>query len=191
MTRTTAIQTRVLVVLLTSLLLGACMSSGGSVAQRRQSVQNMRDQVLNELYQEKPDVRAQIQSAPGYAVFSNANVNIIFASIGGGYGILHDRSTGRDTYLKMGELGVGLGIGAKDFRAVLVFHTRDAVQRFQDYGMSVGAGADAAAVTSDQGGAVGGELNFDNITVYQMTESGLALQATLKGTRYWPDPALN
>jgi hypothetical protein len=65
------------------------------------------------------------------------------------------------------------------------------VKRFQDYGMSVGAGADAAAVTRDQGGAVGGELNFDNITVYQMTESGLALQATLKGTRYWPDPALN
>lgn len=191
MMSTNAIRNRALLVLLTSLLLGACMSSGGSVAQRRQSVQNMRDQVLNELYQEKPDVRAQIQSAPGYAVFSNANVNIIFASIGGGYGILHDRSTGRDTYLKMGELGVGLGIGAKDFRAVLVFHTRDAVQRFQDYGMSVGAGADAAAVTSDQGGAVGGELNFDNITVYQMTESGLALQATLKGTRYWPDPALN
>lgn len=191
MTRLPANRTMTLLVLMASLLLGACMSSGGSVAQRRQSVQNMRDQVLNELYQEKPDVRAQIQSAPGYAVFSNANVNIIFASIGGGYGILHDRSTGRDTYLKMGELGVGLGIGAKDFRAVLVFHTRDAVQRFQDYGMSVGAGADAAAVTSDQGGAVGGELNFDNITVYQMTESGLALQATLKGTRYWPDPALN
>jgi lipid-binding SYLF domain-containing protein len=191
MTRLHAKRTMTLLVLLTSLLLGACMSNTGSVAQRRQSVQDMRDRVLSELYQEKPDVRAQIQSAPGYAVFSNANVNIIFASIGGGYGILHDRSTGRDTYLKMGELGVGLGIGAKDFRAVLVFHTRDAVQRFQDYGMSVGAGADAAAVTSDQGGAVGGELNFDNITVYQMTESGLALQATLKGTRYWPDPALN
>lgn len=182
---------RTALVLFASLLLGACMSSGGSVAQRRQAVQDMREQVLAELYREKPDVRAQIQSAPGYAVFSNANVNLIFASIGGGYGILHDRGTGRDTYLKMGELGVGLGLGAKDFRAVLVFHTSDALARFQDYGMSVGAGADAAAVASDQGGAVGGELNFDNITVYQMTESGLALQATLKGTRYWPDPALN
>lgn len=190
MTMLRTIHTRTLL-LLASLLLGACMSSGGSVVQRRQAVQDMREQVLSELYRQKPDVRAQIQSAPGYAVFSNANVNIIFASIGGGYGIMHDRSTGRDTYLKMGELGVGLGIGAKDFRAVLVFHTSDAVKRFQDYGMSVGAGADAAAVTSDQGGAVGGELNFDNITVYQMTESGLALQATLKGTRYWPDPALN
>ncbi len=184
-------RTRVALVLLASLLLDACMSNGGSVAQRRQAVQDMRNQVLNELYRQKPDVRAQIQSAPGYAVFSNANVNLLFASVGGGYGIMHDRGTGRDTYLKMGELGVGFGLGVKDFRAVLVFHTNDAVKRFQDYGVSLGAGADAAAVASDQGGAVGGELNFDNITVYQMTESGLALQATLKGTRYWPDPALN
>lgn len=180
-----------ILVLLCSLLLGACMNSGGSVASKRQAVQDMRDQVLAALYQEKPDVRAQLQSAPGYAVFSNANVNIIFASFGGGYGILHDRSAGRDTYLKMGELGVGFGLGVKDFRAVLVFHTQDALRRFQDYGVSVGAGADAAAVASSQGGAVGGELNFDNITVYQITESGLALQATLKGTKYWPDPALN
>lgn len=186
-----SIRARALFVLLASLLLGACMSSGGSVAQRRQTVQDMRASVLAELYQQKPDVRAQIQSAPGYAVFSNANVNLVFASFGGGYGVMHDRGTGRDTYLKMGELGVGFGLGVKDFRAVLVFHTADAVKRFQDYGVSVGAGADAAAVASDQGGAVGGELNFDNITVYQMTEAGLALQATLKGTRYWPDPALN
>jgi lipid-binding SYLF domain-containing protein len=185
------IRTRTVLVLLASLLLVACMSNSGSVSQRRQAVQDMRDQVLSELYRQKPDVRAQIQSAPGYAVFSNANVNLLFASFGGGYGIMHDRGAGRDTYLKMGELGVGFGLGVKDFRAVLVFHTSDAVKRFQDYGVSLGAGADAAAVASDQGGAVGGELNFDNITVYQMTESGLALQATLKGTRYWPDPALN
>jgi len=191
MTMLRTIRTRTLLVLLASLLLGACMSNSGSVAQRRQAVQDMRDQVLSELYRQKSDVRAQIQSAPGYAVFSNANVNLLFASFGGGYGIMHDRGTGRDTYLKMGELGVGFGLGVKDFRAVLVFHTSDAVKRFQDYGVSLGAGADAAAVASDQGGAVGGELNFDNITVYQMTESGLALQATLKGTRYWPDPALN
>jgi hypothetical protein len=32
---------------------------------------------------------------------------------------------------------------------------------------------------------------FDNITIYQLTESGLALQATVKGTKYWKDDALN
>jgi hypothetical protein len=31
----------------------------------------------------------------------------------------------------------------------------------------------------------------DNVTVYQMTETGLALQATIKGTRFWEDEALN
>lgn len=172
------------------LLLTACVS-GGSVEQKRAVVQDMKTQALNDLYKEKPDVRQQIQSAPGYAVFTNANVNLIFASFGGGYGLLHNSRTGKETYLKMGEVGIGLGIGVKDFRVVLVFHTDDAMQRFEDYGVAVGAQADAAAVASDQGASVGGELTLDNITVYQMTESGLALQATLKGTKYWPDSSLN
>ena len=29
------------------------------------------------------------------------------------------------------------------------------------------------------------------MTIYQLTESGLALQATIKGTRFWKDDALN
>jgi len=171
-------------------LLTACVS-GGSIEQKRQNVQEMKNKVLNELYEEKPDVRAQIQSAAGYAVFSNANINLIFASFGGGYGILHNNRTGKETYLRLGELGVGFGIGVKDFRLVMVFHDNPAMERFEEYGVSAGVGADAAAVASDQGAAVGGELNMDNITVYQITESGLALQATVKGTKYWPDPELN
>jgi hypothetical protein len=30
-----------------------------------------------------------------------------------------------------------------------------------------------------------------DITIYQMTESGLALQATVNGTKYWKDDELN
>lgn len=173
------------------LFLSACVTGGGSVVEKRQIVHNMRDDVLTQLYSTRPDVRDQINAAPGYAVFSNANVNLIFASFGGGYGIMHNNRTGRATYLRMGEVGLGLGVGVKDYRIVMVFHTDDAMQRFEEYGVAVGAQADAAARAGQQGAAVGGELTLDNITVYQITESGLALQATLKGTRYWPDPGLN
>ena len=38
---------------------------------------------------------------------------------------------------------------------------------------------------------MGGELLLDGIRVYQLTESGLALQATIQGTKYWKDPELN
>lgn len=32
---------------------------------------------------------------------------------------------------------------------------------------------------------------LDGVTVYQMTESGPALQKTVKGTKYWKDTGLN
>ncbi|HWK54538.1 MAG TPA: YSC84-related protein [Hyphomicrobiales bacterium] len=173
-------------------LLTGCMSGAGNTPdQKRAAVQQMRNDVLSEMYQQKPDVRQQVDTSTGYAVFSNANVNLILASFGGGYGVLHDNRNGADTYLKMGELGVGFGAGVKDYRLLMIFHTDDALKRFMDYGVAVGAQADAAAVASTQGAAVGGELQLDNITVYQLTETGLALQATVKGTKYWPDDELN
>ena len=46
------------------------------------------------------------------------------------------------------------------------------------------------AVTS--GGGVGGDGTINsNYTFYTLTDNGLALQATLTGTRYWVDDDLN
>ncbi|MDH3999265.1 MAG: hypothetical protein OET90_10555, partial [Desulfuromonadales bacterium] len=81
--------------------------------------------------------------------------------------------------------------GAKDFRAVFVFHNDKTMNRFIEKGWAFGAQTDAAAKASDKGGAVGGEIVVDDITIYQLTETGLALQATVKGTKYWQDSSLN
>jgi lipid-binding SYLF domain-containing protein len=170
----------------------ACTNTAGKTpAEKRQAIIDMRNKTLSDLYKVKPDVKAQIKSAEGYAVFSNANINLIFASIGGGYGVVRDNQSGKNTFMKMGEAGVGLGIGAKDFRVIFVFHSRDALTQFVDTGWAFGVNADAAAKASEKGVAVGGEATFDNITVYQLTESGLALQATVKGTKFWQDSELN
>lgn len=171
--------------------LGCATTGAKSPDQKRQVVHKMRDEVLADLYKARPDVKAQIAAAPGYAVFSNANVNLIFLSFSGGYGIVHDKSRKKPVYMKMGEAGVGLGLGVKDFRAVFVFHKTDALKRFIDHGWTFGGHADAAAKASDKGGAIGGEVVVDGITIYQLTKTGLALQATVKGTKYWKDGDLN
>ena len=93
--------------------------------------------------------------------------------------------------MKMGEVGVGPGLGVKDFRVVFVFHSAESMDRFVTYGWGVGVQADAAAKVGDKGAALSGEATVDNITIYQLTETGLALQATIKGTKYWKDDALN
>tara|TARA_R110001583_G_scaffold65027_1_gene188034 strand:- start:816 stop:1388 length:573 start_codon:yes stop_codon:yes gene_type:complete len=174
------------------IVLGGCATTtDATVGQKRQAVQTMKDQVLTELFTLKPSVRSQINSAPGFAVFDNANVNLILASFGGGYGVVTDNQTGKQTYMKMAEVGLGLGAGVKDFRAVFVFHNEAVMSRFVDEGWAFGAQADAAAKAGDKGVAKSGEVTVDNITIYQLTESGLSLQATVKGTKYWKDDQLN
>lgn len=183
---------RNILVLLMVAVLGGCVTTGATTtSEKRRAILNMKQEVLSELYQIRPDARSQVVKASGYAVFSNANINLVLASFSGGQGVVKDNKTGRHTYMNMGEAGIGFGLGVKDFRAVFVFHDNDTMSSFINSGWEFGAHADAAAKAGDKGGAVGGEILLDGITVYQMTESGLALQATLKGTKYWKDTELN
>ena len=180
-------------ILFTVIFLSACnTTSTKPTHDKRQDVLTMKTETLNDLYKIKPQTKSMIAEAPGYAVFSNANVNIIFASFGGGYGVVKNNTTGKHTYMKMGELGIGIGLGVKDFRAIFIFHDEATMNKFIESGWQFGGHADAAAVADDKGvGAVGGEVLIDNITIYQLTKTGLALQATVKGTKYWKDDELN
>jgi lipid-binding SYLF domain-containing protein len=173
------------------IVLAGCASQSQTVAEQRVKVLTMREQVLSELFALKPSVQAQVSEAAGYAVFDNANVNLLIASFGGGYGVVKNNASGMQTYMKMAEAGLGLGAGVKDFRAVFVFHNQQVLKRFVEQGWAFGAQADAAAKAGDKGVAASGEVTVDNISIYQLTKSGLALQATLKGTKYWQDDNLN
>lgn len=175
-----------------TLILAGCVTTGAyTPQQKRQAILDMKQQVLTDLFKVRPGARSVVNNSPGYAVFSNANVNLIFASFSGGQGVVKDNSSGKHTYMNMGEAGIGFGLGVKDFRAVFVFHSRSTMNKFINSGWEFGAHADAAAKAGDKGGAVGGEVLVDNITIYQLTESGLALQATIKGTKYWKNDELN
>ena len=173
-------------------ILSGCATSGSkSPAEKRAAVLEMRQEVLTEFFEKKPDVRNQVATEPGYAVFSNANINLLIASIGGGYGVVHNNQTRQDTFMNMGELGLGFGAGVKDFRALLVFHSSEALNYFSNKGWTLGAQADATAKASDKGGEVNAEAIVNNVSIYQLTKSGLAVQATVKGTKFWKNKELN
>nr|WP_245953231.1 YSC84-related protein [Alteromonas aestuariivivens] len=179
------------------LTLSVCVATGcasmgnGSVAEKRQAILDMQQNTLARLYQEKPDTRSQLRDAAGYAVFANANVNVIFFAAGTGYGVVNNNANGSKTYMNMAEGGVGLGIGAKDYRIVMVFHKQSAMNYFVEHGWTLGGNADATAKAGNKGASAEGEGYLGDVTVYTMTESGLALQATIKGTKFWIDSELN
>ena len=163
-----------------------------TVEEKRDKFVEMETETLERLYKESPGTKDKIAKAVGYGTFANANVNVIFVSAGGGYGSVVENATGKRTYMKMALGGVGLGLGAKDYRVVMIFKDKATLDKFIESGWDAGAHADAAAKAGETGGEVSGEGDIrSGIEVYSMTESGLALQATIAGTKYWKDDKLN
>ena len=186
-------RTMIILSLVTMITIAGCGPRGNlTVEEKRQAIVDMEKETLDRLYKESPQTKEKIEKAAGYGTFSNANVNLIFASAGGGFGSVVDNATGQRTYMKMALGGIGLGLGVKDYRVVMVFKDKATLDKFIESGWDVGAHADAAAKAGDTGGEVSGEGDIrSGVDVYSMTESGLALQATIAGTKYWKDDQLN
>jgi lipid-binding SYLF domain-containing protein len=136
--------------------------------------------------------KKEIAASKGFAVFSNTGVNVLVVSTGNGFGVAHDNTGGKETYMKMLSGGVGLGLGVKDFRGIFIFSTKEAFQHFVDKGWQAEAQADAAAQADDKGGSAAAAIEVaPGVKLYQLTKNGLALQATIQGTKYWKDDELN
>ncbi len=170
----------------------ANLAAAASTEEKRNEVRKMRSETLVKLYKVHPLAKGDLQKAVGYAVFSNIGVNLIFLSAAGGSGVAHNNRTGRDIYMKMVSGGIGLGLGVKDFRGIFVFSTDKAFKQFTESGWSADAQADAAAKSGEKGGAAAGAIAVaPGVDLYQLTETGLALQATIQGTKYYKDDELN
>ena len=122
--------------------------------------------------------------------------NLGLLSTGRGYGLLHENGSGKETYMKMMSLGGGVGLGVKDYRIIFFFFDKGAMEQFRDVGIDFGGQADAAAQTAEEDGIdMNATQNLDGavarVAVFQMTEAGLAAQATLQGTKYSVDEELN
>ena len=176
-------------------LLGLVVGSAAvasDVAGQRAEIQKMRSNTLQRLYSVYPAAKADVQKSAGYAVFSNVGINLILLSAAGGSGVAHDNRSGKDVYMKMVSGGFGIGLGVKDFRGVFVFSTTEKLNQFTNSGWEASAQADAAAKAGDKGGAVAGAITVaPGVRLYQLTENGLALQATIQGTKYFKDDELN
>lgn len=181
--------------------LAGCSAQGDTASQQRASIQKMRNETLNKLYTLQPEARSDIQHAKVYAVFANNSSKILLFGFGSGYGVVRDKATGKDTYMKMAQGGAGLGMGIKQQRTVLVFHDKAALETFIRQGYMVGADANAAAKYDDKGIApIAASANGvakdtsslpSKVNVYEITDKGLAAQAMVNGYKYWPDDKLN
>ena len=163
-----------------------------SKAEKQAEARQKADATLQRLYKAKPSAQAAVQKAAGYAVFNSGGAKILIAGGGRGKGIAVDKSTQKVTYMKMREIQAGLGMGVKKFSTIFVFETKEALERFINSGWEFGGQSTAAAKTGDGGGSLQGAASVSpGVWMYQLTDKGLALELTGKGTKYFKDDDLN
>ncbi|MEM1140950.1 MAG: YSC84-related protein [Pseudomonadota bacterium] len=158
----------------------------------RKQLQEARQAALSKLFREKPGSRDELEQAKGYAVFSNVGINVLVVSTQRGGGILRDNRDGGDSYYQMFSAGGGWGMGVKDSSVIFVFETDSALNQFESEGWDFSAQVDANLESESQGDGVETAVTaMPGTKIYQLTDAGIALQATLQGTKFWPDEDLN
>ena len=161
-------------------------------AQKQAEVRKAVNETLNRLYKLQPTSKGTIEKAAGYAVFSNFGMKIFVAGSGSGKGIAVNNASKKETFMKMIELQAGLGFGVKKFRLVWVFQTEAALNSFINSGWELGSQATAAAQYDATGVGLAGAVAISkDVWLYQLTDDGLAVELTAKGTKYYKDDDLN
>ena len=163
-----------------------------SRAKEQAEVRKAGQDALNALYKAQPSARRAVESAAGYAAFSNFGMKILIAGGGTGKGVAVNNKTKAMTYMKMAEIQAGLGLGVKKFQLVWVFENEQALDSFINSGWEFGGQATAAVKSGDKGASYQGAVSVSpGVWLYQLTDKGLALELTVKGTKYFKDGNLN
>lgn len=184
----------VVVALMCVLAPSASLARSDSKAEKqRQEIRAMARTTIEDLYRLQPRARQALKSAAGYAVFSNFGMKILLGGGGSGSGVAFDNKGGGVTFMKMAEIQAGLGLSVSKYRQVWVFENRSDLERFIDSGWELGAQTTMSAKLSGQGGSLftGAMSVRPGVWLYQMSDDGLAVDLTAKGTKYYRNKALN
>ncbi len=172
--------------------LPAGVPSEGKIIQARHQVREMSQDALASLYEILPGARRAIERSAGYAVFSTFGVKLFFAGGTTGKGMVVNKRTGRQTFMKMAQVQGGLGFGVDKNRLIFVFANEQALRNFIDQGWEFGAQANVSAMAGGQGGMFTGAASIaPGVYLYQLTDTGLSATLTVSGTKFFKDGDLN
>lgn len=162
------------------------------VEKERGEIQELSAKALRGLYEEVPAAKGVIENSYAYATLSNTGIKLGLFGDAHGRGLAVNNATGEKVYMRMKEMGLGLGLGVKEYDLIFVIATEEAWKSFISGDIKFASSAEASAsdgVTGDS--MAGASVAGKGIWVYQITKKGLALEASIKGTKIYPYKKLN
>lgn len=152
------------------------------VEKERGEIQELSAKALRGLYEKDPAAKGVIENSYAYATLSNTGIKLGLFGDAHGRGLAVNNATGEKVYMRMKEMGLGLGV--KEYDLIFVISTEEAWKSFISGDIKFASSAEASAsdgVTGDS--MAGASIAGKGIWVYQITKKGLALEASIKGTK--------
>lgn len=175
------------------LLLGlsGCASVPGETREEQvQTIDELIDTTLFDLYKQDPEAKDEIVHSSGYVIMNNKITKVPLVGAGSGYGVAINSTTKERTYLKMARFDVGGGWGVRSVRPVIIFRDEKKFNKFIKGDWSTNAGAEAAAKVGDVGASGGGNSASDTddkgYTMHMITDAGVSVTVTAGVIRVSP-----
>jgi lipid-binding SYLF domain-containing protein len=177
---------------LSVLLVASAFAVAASQDEERDKVRAQSAAVLAHLYSVRPEAKATIADAAGYATFRNLGIKLGVAGTAKGRGLAVANASGRETFMRFVEVQAGLGAGVKKYDLVFVFDSEQALAAFIDKGWQGSAQSTVALKSKSAGRSYEGAAAVaPGVWLYQVTQSGLAAEVSLKGSKYFRDKDLD
>jgi lipid-binding SYLF domain-containing protein len=157
-----------------------------TVEEKRALLVELEEKTLVDLVEQHPEAEAELDGAVGYAIFSNKTTKVPFVGAGEGIGVVVNTANDNRTYLKVGRIDVGGGLGVRKYRLVVIFFAEEALEKMASGKLEFGAGIEASAGGKDVGadsGSVAGERK-EKYVLYQLSEAGVSATFTVRMIRY-------
>lgn len=155
-----------------------------------QTIDELVERTLADLYKQEAATRREIADSVGYAIMSNTVLKVPLVGVGRGYGVAINNRTGERTYIRMERFDLGGGLGARSERPIVIFQQEEKFNEFIEGSWSANAGAEAAAKVGEAGAAGGVERGNlpggKGYSLHLITDTGVSATLTVGVIRVKP-----
>lgn len=156
-------------------------------AATRTEVDKVAEGTLKTVLEKSPSAKTLFEKSYGYAAFDSRKSAFIITA-GKGLGVAVRKDTGERTYMHVATAGVNIGAGVQFYRGLFLFENKEAFDAFVNKGWQ----ADAEAGATLGKASLEAQAKFTNgMAYYQLSDTGIMLDASLSGSKYWKSSELN